>query len=83
MREGLELLHDLGVRLFPLFVDRRGALPLFMVPVKPEEVDAALATLDSQLAEANRSGQHWFINRAVSNPTFRLTRRIEYDSPIV
>jgi hypothetical protein len=23
------------------------------------------------------------INRAVSNPTFRLTRRIEYDSPIV
>jgi transposase len=27
--------------------------------------------------------KQWIINLAVSNPTFRLTRRIEYDSPSV
>jgi class 3 adenylate cyclase/predicted ATPase len=54
MREGLELLHDLDIRLL---------LPLFRVEFiqgETEGVEVALAALDCQLAEANRSGQAWF-----------------------
>jgi predicted ATPase len=55
MREGLELMHDLGMCVFVPLI----RVELVEAEPKKDRLEAALATLDSQLAEAESSGQHW------------------------
>jgi class 3 adenylate cyclase/predicted ATPase len=56
MREGLALLADMGVRLFEPFF---GAL-LAEVEGKLGRVEAALKTLDRELALVEQTGERWF-----------------------
>jgi hypothetical protein len=57
--------------------------------MRPHVVVAAPVFHERDMLQRARTGEHYRyrgrinINQAVNNPTFRLTWRIEYDSPAV